>query len=95
MLYVIFLFPQSTQLYVGLVGEKIEADDSYGALVGKVLPAPLLGFFAAVIFGAILSSFNSSLNSAATLFSIDIYKGVINKTASDKQMVQVGKMFGI
>jgi SSS family solute:Na+ symporter len=55
----------------------------------------LLGFFAAVIFGAILSSFNSSLNSAATLFSIDIYKGVINKTASDKQMVQVGKMFGI
>ena len=78
-----------------IFGEKIEADESYGALVGKVLPAPLLGFFAAVIFGAILSSFNSSLNSAATLFSIDIYKGVINKTASDKQMVQVGKMFGI
>jgi len=78
-----------------LFGENIEADNSYGALVGEVLPAPLLGFFAAVIFGAILSSFNSSLNSAATLFSIDIYKGVINKTASDKQMVQVGKMFGI
>ena len=58
-----------------IFGDAIEADDSYGALVDKVLPAPLLGFFAAVIFGAILSSFNSSLNSAATLFSIDIYKG--------------------
>ena len=33
-------------------------------LVNKVLPASLLGFFAAVIFGAILSSFNSVLNSA-------------------------------
>ena len=78
-----------------IFGQTIEADDSYGALVDKVLPAPLLGFFAAVIFGAILSSFNSSLNSAATLFSIDIYKGVIKPDASDQQLVRVGKFFGI
>ena len=78
-----------------IFGQSIEADDSYAALVDKVLPAPLLGFFAAVIFGAILSSFNSSLNSAATLFSIDIYKGVIKPDASDQQLVRVGKVFGM
>ncbi|MDB4721681.1 solute:sodium symporter family transporter [Verrucomicrobiales bacterium] len=78
-----------------MFGDTIQPDDSYGALVDKVLPAPLVGFFAAVIFGAILSSFNSSLNSAATLFSIDIYKGWIKKGATDQQMVKVGKFFGI
>ena len=72
-----------------------KADDSYAVLVGEVLPPPLLGFFAAVIFGAILSSFNSGLNSAATLFSVDIYKGCIKKGATDKQMVMAGKKFGI
>ena len=70
-------------------------DRSYGKLVGRTLPGWMLGFFAAVIFGAILSSFNSSLNSAATLFSVDIYKGLINGEASDRQMVKVGKAFGI
>ncbi len=78
-----------------MFGDTIKPDDSYGALVDKVLPAPLVGFFAAVIFGAILSSFNSSLNSAATLFSIDIYKGWSKKEATDEQMVKAGKLFGI
>lgn len=80
-----------------LFGEGIEGggDNSYGMLVKHTLPGWMVGFFAAVIFGAILSSFNSSLNSAATLFSIDIYKGLINREASDGQMVKVGKVFGI
>lgn len=70
-------------------------NSAYGALVDKVLPAPLLGLFAAVIFGAILSSFNSGLNSATTLFGIDFYKGLINPEASDAQTVRAGKFFGI
>jgi SSS family solute:Na+ symporter len=80
-----------------LFGEGIEGggDNAYGKLVTHTLPVWMVGFFAAVIFGAILSSFNSSLNSAATLFSIDIYKGLINTQASDGQMVKAGKIFGI
>ncbi|MFT5128454.1 MAG: SSS family solute:Na+ symporter [Rhodothermales bacterium] len=70
-------------------------DDAYGALVQHVLPGPLLGFFSAVIFGAILSSFNSGLNSATTLFSIDLYKGVFRPDASDADTVKAGKKFGI
>lgn len=70
-------------------------DVAYPMLVNKVLPTPLLGFFAAVIFGAILSSFNSVLNSSVTLFGIDIYKEHINKNADEQTVVKYGKTFGI
>lgn len=71
------------------------ADAAYGYLVNLVLPWWAVGFFAATIFGAILSSFNSFLNSGCTLFSVDLYKGVINRDASDIQVVKTGKVFGI
>ena len=51
-------------------GQEIKADKAYGLLVANVLPKPLAGFFAAAIVGAILSSFNSALNSSCTLFSL-------------------------
>ena len=70
-------------------------DEAYPSLVREVLPAPLLGFFAAVIFGAILSSFNSALNSSVTLFGLDIYKEHFNKEADEKTVVKAGKTFGI
>ncbi len=69
-------------------------DEAYPLLVNRVLPSTLIGFFAAVIFGAILSSFNSVLNSSVTLFGIDIYKQHINKDANEKTVVKYGKIFG-
>ncbi|MDG1921250.1 MAG: solute:sodium symporter family transporter [Flavobacteriaceae bacterium] len=72
-----------------------QADQSYGLLVNRVLPPVLLGFFAAVLFGAILSSFNSALNSSVTLFGLDIYKQYLNKNADERQVVRAGKIFGI
>ena len=70
-------------------------DQAYPKLVTEVLPAGLVGFFAAVLFGAILSSFNSALNSSVTLFGIDIYKSHIKKDATEKQVVFAGKSFGV
>ena len=70
-------------------------DDAYPMLVNKVLPPYLLGFFVAVLFGAILSSFNSVLNSSVTLFGLDIYKQHINKDADEVTVVKYGKIFGI
>lgn len=57
-----------------------------------VVPLSLIGFFAAVVLGAILSTFNSVLNSAATIFSLDIYKKMISPKASDKKLVRVGRL---
>ena len=70
-------------------------DQVYGALVRYVLPDWSLGLFAAVLMGSILSSFNSALNSASTLFSLQFYKGYINKNATGDQIVNIGKQFGI
>ena len=66
-------------------------DHIYPALIKKVLPIGLTGFFAAVVMGAVLSTFNSVLNSAATIFSIDVYKRLLKKDASEKQLVWVGR----
>lgn len=76
-------------------GELEIPDQAYPMLVSKVLPVGLLGFFAAVLFGAILSSFNSALNSSVTLFGLDIYKEHINPDATEKQVVKYGKSFGV
>ncbi|SFF68468.1 solute:Na+ symporter, SSS family [Salegentibacter agarivorans] len=73
----------------------VTPDQAYPMLVNKVLPPYLLGFFAAVLFGAILSSFNSALNSSITLFSIDIYKPYISPNASENAIIKNGKYFGI
>lgn len=67
-------------------------DSVYPALVKKVLPLGFLGFFAAVVMGAVLSTFNSVLNSAATIFSLGIYKRHINVKAGERQLVKVGKL---
>lgn len=76
-------------------GELEIADQAYPMLVKTVLPLSLVGFFAAVLFGAILSSFNSALNSSVTLFGLDIYKTHINKEASQETILKQGKRFGI
>jgi SSS family solute:Na+ symporter len=70
-------------------------DQAYPALVKKVLPGAFIGFFAAVLFGAILSSFNSLLNSSATLFGFDLYKLYFKGDATEQQTVSAGKRFGL
>ncbi len=68
-----------------------DPDTVYPKLVKMVLPAWLTGFFVAVMMGAILTTFNSALNSAATVFSLDLFKKYINKKASETKLVSIGK----
>lgn len=72
-----------------------EQDTIYPNLVKKVLPVSLVGFFAAVVLGTVLSTLNAVLNSAATLFSLGVYKRQINPNASERKVVQVGKWTSI
>jgi SSS family solute:Na+ symporter len=76
-------------------GKLPHQDLAYPMLVKAVLPTWLLGFFAAILFGAILSSLNAALNSTSTLFMINVYKHYINKNADEKEMVQKGKYVAI
>ncbi|MHC5067407.1 MAG: solute:sodium symporter family transporter [Planctomycetota bacterium] len=83
----------SIEIPVGADGNPA-ADKAYGTLVSNILPQWLTGFFAAVMTGAILSSFNSALNATATLFSLGVYKGMARHDADDAHVIKVGKIFG-
>ncbi|KAJ52082.1 SSS family solute:Na+ symporter [Clostridium tetanomorphum] len=78
-------------LYGGSISNQ---DIVYPKLVVDILPKPLAGFFAAVLFGAILSSFNSALNSSSTLFTLDIYRPMFKPEATDEDLIKIGKKFG-
>jgi len=80
-------------LAFNMLGDKItKPDNAYPMLINEVLPGWAYGLFGAVIFGAILSSFVGSLNSTATLFSLDFYKSIINKEATNKQISRMGRL---
>lgn len=77
-----------------IFGEGLQPIDlAYPTLVSRVFPVPLLGFFGACLFGAVLSTFNSFLNSAATLFCYDIYAPLKGKV-SDEQLIRMAKIVG-
>lgn len=82
---------------VDATGQSYEADTMYTRLVNEVLPKPLVGFFLAAMFGAILSTFNGVLNSSTTLFTLNVYKPIFDKESklSDEQLVNKGRSFGL
>lgn len=57
-------------------------DSAYGMLVGDILPGWLSGAFAAMMAAAVLTSFNSALNSSAALYVCDLHENYINKSAN-------------
>jgi SSS family solute:Na+ symporter len=75
----------------GLIAYKLYGDvgdSAYGRLVGDVLPPWLSGAFAAVIAGAVLSSYNSCLNSASALYACDLHIRYVNPKADVKRVGQ-------
>ena len=78
---------------VGILGENglEDPDSGFPYLVNTYLPIGLKGLILCALFASLMSTVDSTFNSLATLWSIDIYKPYINKSASDHQMVQAGK----
>ena len=67
---------------------------AYGTLVNTVLPDAWRGFFAAALLGAVLSSYNSCLNSICTMYSLGIYKKHLRPQATEDAVVKSGQVFG-
>jgi len=68
-------------------------DAAFPVLIKNLLPAGtgLKGFVLAAIFGAVVSSLASMLNSSSTIFAMDIYRK-LRKNASQVQLVTVGRI---
>ncbi len=84
----VYLFRQE------LPGQAIDPDAAFTELVKLTIPIGwgIIGVIAAGLIGAILSSIDSMMNSAATIVTIDIYKPYFNPRASDKELIFVGRI---
>lgn len=74
--------------------EGIRSDEAYPLLVSRLLPNVFVGFFGAVLFGAIISTFNSTINSCSTIFAVNIYKPLKSGNTTNDQCIKAGKWFG-
>ena len=75
-----------------ILGEGLNPiDTSYPLLVNKVMPTALQGFFIAALFGAILSTFNSFLNSAATIYCKDLLPSISKKQRTEQELIVYAK----
>jgi SSS family solute:Na+ symporter len=71
-----------------------QVDSAYPFLISTLVPVGLRGILFAVLIGAIMSTIDSLINSTSSLITMDIYKGVLNKNASDKHLVSFAQILG-
>jgi SSS family solute:Na+ symporter len=68
------------------------ADLAYPTLLKNLLPVGMVGVMFAALFGATMSTLDSLLNSAATIFTMDFYKPFMNPTKDSKHYIKVGRI---
>ena len=79
----------SNQLY----GDQMaKADEAFPMLIRNLVPAGLRGFMFAAIAGAVISSLASMLNSTSTIFTMDVYNRMFDRTASQKRLLLLGRV---
>lgn len=87
-----YIMTQEPELYQTLAGEIARSDDAYPFLIRNFTPTVVKGLSFAALAAAVISSLASMFNSTSTIFTMDIYKQFINKEASDRKLVSVGRI---
>lgn len=80
---------------VQILGTRLDAtelDGAYPLLLRELLPAGLFGLMLAAIAGSVMSTFNSGLNSAATIISLDLWTTHVNPDLDERGAVRLGRM---
>jgi SSS family solute:Na+ symporter len=72
-------------------GGELNPDRAYPVLL-NILPVGLKGLSFAALTAAVVASLAGKANSIATIFTLDIYKKAINPNASEKTLVNTGKI---
>lgn len=76
-----------------LFGDRItDGDMAYAVLIREVLPPGLRGILFAALFGAVMSSLDSMLNSASTIFTMDVYRRHLRRDRGSRHYVGVGRV---
>jgi hypothetical protein len=79
----------SYQLYAGRMESP---DEAFPTLIRNLVPAGLRGFMLAAIAGAVISSLASMLNSASTIFTMDVYNRMLDRRASQRRLLLLGRV---
>ena len=79
----------SYQLYGS---EMATSDEAFPMLIRNLVPAGLRGFMFAAIAGAVISSLASMLNSASTIFTMDVYNRMFDRAASQRRLLFLGRI---
>ena len=96
--YIMFTQPEGTAIIPGVqeaftkIDGSINYDKSYPWLISVFVPVGLKGVVIAALVAAIVSSLASMLNSTSTIFTMDIYRPYINRGASEKTLVNTGRI---
>jgi SSS family solute:Na+ symporter len=69
-------------------------DGAYPFLIANVIPSGLRGVIFAVLFGAIISTVDSLINSTSSLLTLDIYKGLVREDATDARLLRFARWTG-
>ncbi len=80
------------ELLSQLAGSIERSDDAYPFLIRNFTPTIVKGLSFAALAAAVISSLASMFNSTSTIFTMDIYKQFINKEASERKLVSVGRL---
>ena len=72
-----------------------DADKAMATLIKEIMPTGLLGIFFAAFLAGLMSSVDSFLNSAATVWTTDIYKKYFRPDRDDAHYLKVGRSFTI
>ena len=87
--------PDCADLRASLAGSLDRPDDAYPWLIRNFTPTVIKGLSFAALAAAVISSLASMFNSTSTIFTMDIYKRFFNKNASEKKLVNVGRMTSV
>ena len=84
----------------GMVALTLQADiakpdEAYPWLLSSIVPTGIKGLIFAALIAAIVSSFSAIINSASTIFTMDLYQPYFKKEASDEHIVLVGRLSSI
>jgi len=86
------LLPPEERIEVQRTVMGYKFDSAFALLIKKLVPIGLRGFMLAAIMGAVMSSLASMLNSASTIFTMDLYRKYFRKDASQSNLVTVGRI---
>jgi SSS family solute:Na+ symporter len=87
-----YVLYQNGELQAGMTaGGKFNSDNAYSSILA-FLPNGLKGLALAALTAAIVASLAGKANSISTIFTLDLYKNYIKKEASEKQLVNIGRI---